>query len=141
MTYKYPNPQNPFDMTSDVPALLNAILFGGKCLQYSKLTITGPAKSFANAVAAGFGVAGIPPGAMSALCVLEADAAQVNAPRVCRFRYEDAATLPTANDGMPVGDNGTFEINGTDNIANFDIIGIVGGNTHTLHITWFGANG
>ncbi len=142
MKYKMPFAATAFQHNSGVEELLNAILYGGKAIQYSKLTITGAGpENFADAIAAGHGIDGIPVGAQFALCILEADAAQVGAARVCRFRQEDIVNaIPSADNGMPVGDNGSFEIAGEDNIANFSIIAITPANTHTLHITWFGAS-
>ncbi len=132
MKYKVPIANSAFEHNSGTEGLLNAMVFGGKALGYSQLSITGAVKTFADALAA------MPLGSQFALCVLEADAAEADAARVCRFRQDSG--VPSAGDGMPVGDNGSFEINGEDNIADFQIVGITPANTHTLHITWFGAN-
>ena len=139
-TQRFPEKRSndPMEFSGSVESLLHAILHGGKMIQYSQITITGAAKTFANAVALGVGAAGLPPGARAALCVLEAAVAEVNAPRVARFRTDSGA--PTAANGMSVGDNGSFEINGTENLSDFQIIGIIGGNSHILHIAFYGPN-
>lgn len=119
-----------------IGALLSALLYGGKVLQYSKLVVTDAAvKTFANAVAVGVGGDGIPAGARSVLVLVEADATEADLPRVVRFRCDTGT--PTAAEGMPCGDNGSFEVTG-DNIANFQIIGVTAGKSHTLRITFYG---
>ncbi len=128
------------DTGSTTNDYLDAILWGGQCVGYRKLTVTDAAAvgfaDIADPDAGGPLAAGLPPGAQYAICVLEADNADVDKARVGRFRCD--ATAPTAAEGMPVGDNGSFEIKGTDNLNNFKIIGINAGKTHTLRIEFYG---
>ncbi len=109
--------------------LLSAILYGGKCLSYEKLTVDDAPVVDLTAI--------IPAGARSAVITIEAAAAEADEPRVVRFT-EDGSD-PTDTDGMPLGDNGTVEVKGSDNLANFKIIGITAALTHTLHIQFYGA--
>lgn len=139
--YRFPKVSDTFEQVDSVAQLLNALLYGGKAMNHSVITITGAAaKSFEDALKDGTGVDGVPPGACRALCILEADNAEVGNARVCRFKQDDIANPATNANGMPVGDNGAFEISGDDNITNFSIIGITEANTHKLKITWFGAS-
>jgi hypothetical protein len=111
-------------LTNDI---LLAILHGGVCVGYQNL-------AFDDAPVV---VLTVPAGAQYAICVLEADATEVDFPRVARFREDGVA--PTAAEGMPVGDNGSFEIRGAANLAAFQIIGITAGKNHTLKVQYYGA--
>ncbi len=117
---------------------LSAILYGGKCLQYSELTVDDAAiVDLTDAVAVGVGANGLPAAAKACLIVVEAGATEADAARVVRFRQDGGD--PSATEGMPVGDNGSFEIKGGSNLANFKVIGITAGKTHTLRIEFYGA--
>ena len=112
---------------------LSAILYGGKCLADDFVNVTAAAIiTFADLPG------GIPVGAKAALVVIEADATEANAARVARFT-QDGVVNPAAAVGMPVGDNGSFEIRGSDNLANFKIIGITAAKTHVMRVQFFGA--
>jgi hypothetical protein len=79
---------------------------------------------------------GPPAGAVRALVCLRADPNTVDKSDVCRF-WEVLGAIPTATEGLILGDCGTYEIIGEDNIANFRIIGIENGMTHTLNVQYF----
>lgn len=119
----YPSSNNGNRSTSE--DLLSAILHGGKCLGYQNLGFDDtPAVALT-----------VPAGAQYAIAVLEADATEAGLARVARFRTNG---VPTAAEGMPLGDNGSVEIKG-DNLATFQIIGITVGKTHSLKIEYYGA--
>lgn len=122
----YPSPNNGNRSTTE--DILSAILHGGKCLGYEAL-------AFDDAPAVALTV---PPGAQYAIAVLEADATEAGLPRVARFRT-NASADPTAVIGMPLGDNGSVEIKGADNLVTFKIIGITAGKSHSLKIEYYGA--
>jgi hypothetical protein len=128
----YPEKTTSMDGGSITVDILFAILYGGKCLGYRKISFNDAAvKAFADAV-----VGGVPAGSRYAVCVLEADATEANLPRVARMREDGIA--PTAAEGLPIGDNGSFEIKGSDNIANFKIIGVTAAKNHILRIHFYG---
>lgn len=126
---KYPE----FDSTSggldgSMLDFLSAILYGGKCVGLETVNFDDdPAIALPS----------IPPTAKAALVIIEADATEADAARVARFRQD--GTNPTAVMGMPVGDNGSFEIKGSANLAAFRIIGITAGKTHKLTVEYYGA--
>jgi hypothetical protein len=128
------------DSGSTTNDILDGILWGGVCIGYRKLAVTDAAPvgfaDIADPDAGGPLVAGIPAGSKYAMCVLEADALEADSARVVRYRTD--ASNPTAAEGMPVGDNGSFEVKGTDNLANFKIIGMVAGHSHILRIEFYG---
>ena len=119
---------------------LSALLHGGKSLGYRSFTFNdAAAKAFSDIADPDGGgplAAGIPSGAVYAICVIEADATQADQARVARFRCDN--TAPTAAEGMPLGDNGSFEVKG-DNLNTFKIIGITAGKTHTVRVEFYGA--
>ena len=78
----------------------------------------------------------IPASAVTAMVIIEADAAAATPTRVVRFR-EDGG-LPTSLIGRPAGNDTVYEVVGRTNINNFRIIGITGGETHTIHVEYFG---
>lgn len=125
----------PYPVNSESNSLatdtLLAMLHGGKCLGYADM-------NFDDAPAVGFAdlVGGIPSGARSAIVFIEADATEADLPRVAMFR-EDGVD-PTAAAGMPVGDNGTFEIRGEGNMEAFKIIGITAAKVHTMRVQFYG---
>lgn len=131
---KYPEfDNNSGGLDGSMLDYLSAILYGGKCISYKSFTFDDSAlKSFADLVD------GLPAGAKSALVIIEADTTEVDQPRVARFT-QDGTTDPTTAIGMPVGDNGSFEIRGSANLAAFKIIGITAGKTHTLRVEFYGA--
>lgn len=138
MYYTLPESNQPYaSLTND---LLAGMLWGGKCIGYRQLNVTDVAAvgfdNIPDPDAGGPLTAGIPAGAKYAICVLEAGVADVDKARVARFRTD--AINPTAAVGMPVGDNGSFEIKGSDNLAAFRIIGINAGVTHVLRIEFYG---
>lgn len=108
-------------------AHLNAILYGGKCLGYASVTFDDTAE---------VALPAIPAGADIAIAYLEAGVADVGKARVARYREDGVA--PTAAAGMPLGDDGIYEISGRGNIDDFLIIGINAGVTHTLRVQYYG---
>jgi len=73
-------------------------------------------------------------GANSAIITLE-DGASATPTKSCRF-YE-SGTAPTAVNGVPLGNLDTYEIIGPTCLANFKIIGVEAGKTHTLQILYY----
>lgn len=122
----FPDPSS--SSNGSLGAYLSAILYTGKCLGYEKLPITGGAAIALAAVAAN---------ARLALCVLEADASLVGQARVARYRED--GTAPTTAEGMPIGDNGVFELTG-ENIAAFKAISLDPTKTHYLRVQYYGSN-
>lgn len=114
----------------------NALLYGGKCLQISKLDFTNAVKSFADALKEVIGDDGLPDGALHAFCYLEADATEVGQPRIARYRQDSGD--PAAGVGTPIGDDSVFEISGRGNLEHFKIIGVTAGKNHTLRIEFYG---
>lgn len=123
----FPDPSS--SSNGSLGAYLSAILYTGKCLGYEKKPITG---------AAAVALAAVPANARLAVCVLEADASLVGQARVARYR-EDGVADPTAAEGMPVGDNGVFELTG-DNITAFRMISMDPAKTHNLRVQYYGSN-
>lgn len=115
-------------LNGSVVGYLSAILYGGKCLLLNEAPFDDTAE---------IQLPSIPDGAKAALVIIEADATEADAARVARFRQDGAN--PTAAIGMPVGDNGSFEIKGSANLAAFRIIGITAGKTHKLTVEYYGA--
>jgi len=120
----FPDPSSTSN--GNLGAYLSAILYTGKCLGYEDLAFDDAPE---------VALAAVPAGARLAVCVVEADASQAGLARVARYREDGNA--PTAAEGMPVGDNGFFELTG-DNIAAFKIIGITAGKAHTLKVQYYG---
>lgn len=125
---QFPDPTSNRSTTED---MLSALLYGGKCLGYASLAFDETVAVLLSAVAGG-----IPAGAKYAIIAIEADATEAGNARVARFRTDNVA--PTAAAGMPVGDNGTFEVKG-DNLATLRIIGITAAKTHSLKVEFYGA--
>jgi hypothetical protein len=124
---QFPNPAANNSTTED---FLSALLYGGKCLGYKSLSFDETVAVLLSAVAGG-----IPAGALYAIIAIEADATEAGNARVARFRTDN--TAPTAAEGMPVGDNGTFEVKG-ENLATLSIIGITAAKTHSLKVEFYG---
>ena len=78
----------------------------------------------------------IPDQAVSAIIAIEGDAAAADPDKLARFR-EDGID-PDTSTGRPVGDRFIYEIIGKANIDNFRIIGITVGETHTIHVEYYG---
>lgn len=108
---------------------LNALLYGGKCLGYREVTFSNGAAIALPEILAAMA------GANAVIIYLEAAAADVNKPRVARYR-EDGVD-PTAAIGMPLGDDGILEISGRANVEAFRIIGI-SAEVQTIRIQYYG---
>lgn len=76
----------------------------------------------------------LPTTAAYALLVVE-DGGSANTAKSLRF-YE-SGTAPTAANGIPLGDLDAYEIIGPDCLANFKMIGIEAGKTHTVQIIYY----
>ena len=129
MAAPFPGNSQTHSTTNDI---LLAILHGGKCLGYAELDFddANPAAYLSDLPG------GIPAAAQRAIIFIEADATEINQPRVAMFRETDVDATPSA--GMPIGDNGTVEINGAVNLENFSIIGITAGKIHTMRVQFYG---
>lgn len=77
----------------------------------------------------------IPNDAMIAIITIEASSTATD-PTKCARYVEGVGTLSTSS-GMPIGDLDTYEVFGSDGIAQFQIIGIESGKTHTLNVTYY----
>lgn len=122
----FPEATGGSQLSMPMQHLLHAMLYGGKCLGYQNLPFT-------DAVAVALT---IPANAKIALIVVERVGAVADENKIARFR-EDGAD-PTAANGMPLGNNGSVEIKGTQNLAAFKIIGIDAGISHVAHIQYYG---
>lgn len=122
----YPEANSDEQLSLNPNHLLHAILHGGRCLGYESL-------AFDDAAAVQLTV---PPNTRAAIIVVEAQGAVANENRIARFR-EDGVD-PTAALGMPLGNNGSVEIKGSNNLAAFRIIGIDAAVSHIAHIQYYG---
>lgn len=77
----------------------------------------------------------IPTKANYAIIRVVADSGTSNKALVIRFRMD--GTDPTSSEGMPIGDKESFDINETQNLANFRVISIEASKTHNLYILYF----
>lgn len=77
----------------------------------------------------------VPSDAYSAIIVIIAHASAVRTDDVARF-WEDGS-IPTAAQGLVLGDRTPYEIKGRDNLSNFKIIGVDAGLTHSLQIQYY----
>lgn len=107
---------------------LSALLYGGKCLGYENIAVDDTAEVSLDA-ANNF------PAKRYALLYVEAGSGVADAVKVIRWREDGVA--PTASEGMPLGDNGTLDVKG-DNIADFGMIGIDVGITHSVKVLYYG---
>jgi len=115
------------DPPADEVFLQNDLVNGKLCIGYEKLAV-------GSGAAVGF--AAIPARAETCIMVCEADATEAGLPRVVRFR-EDGVALPTAAEGMPLGDNGIWECKKRANLLAIKFIGITAGKTHSLKIQYY----
>jgi hypothetical protein len=124
----YPESDTGDAMSLNTNHLLHAILYGGKCLSYEQLVFDdAPAVVLPN----------IPVNARSAIIVIEnTGGAMADENKIARFRED--GTAPTADIGMPLGNNGSVEVKGSQNLAEFQIIGIDAGATHILRVQYYG---
>lgn len=107
---------------------LSALLYGGKCLGYENISVDDAAPVSLDAEN-NFSEK------RYALLYVEAGGGVANASKVIRFREDGVA--PTALEGMPLGDNGLLDVKG-DNIADFQMIGIDVGVTHSVKVLYYG---
>lgn len=118
--------ENP---TSGPLQWFNALLHGGRCLGYEDFFVDD----------APLAVLTIPAGAKYALIYVQADTTSANLNRVVHFREDGGdPTTGVAGDGIPLPDNGVYECSGAANLANFKIIGIEAGKTHTIRVIYYG---
>jgi hypothetical protein len=106
--------------------LLYTLFFQGECVGYDTLVVDN----------ANIGTLTIPEDARYAMLVVESDANQNNKDIVLRFR-EDGEE-PTADDGIPLGDLGVYEVKGIENMQRFKIVGIEQERIHKIRIQFFG---
>jgi hypothetical protein len=106
--------------------LLYSLFFQGECLAYVSLEVS---DAFALSL-------NVPEHARYAVLVVECNTSQFNKDLVVRFREDNIA--PEADNGMPLGDLGVYEIKGTSNMARFALIGVEAGLVHKVRIQFFG---
>jgi|GEM_PF-2313621 len=112
--------------TANTEALLSGVYMGGNIIGYELLTVV------STEVAQ---LANIPPKAKKAIMFVEADATAANQTKVIRFKCGED---PTANLGMPAGNNGVFECGRAYNLTRFRVIGIEAGKTHKIQVQYEG---
>jgi hypothetical protein len=107
----------------------NALLHGGRCLGYEKLTVDdAPAVALTPSA-----------GAKYAILFVEADATNANLNRAIHWREDGTnPTTGAAGEGMVLGDNGVLDIKGAANIADFRMIGREAGKVHTVRVQYYG---
>ena len=106
--------------------LLFQLISVNDCLGYTQLTVSD---------AAPIKLGTTPRGVSFAYIEIEADSNSSSSERVVRFT-EDGSN-PTATRGMTLGDNGVYEVKGTFNLENFQIIGIDAGISHKINVQYF----
>lgn len=77
----------------------------------------------------------VPARATSAIITVEASTSAATTAKVVRFR--ESGDTATDSIGTPLGDLDTYECLGPEALANFSIIGIEAGKTHTLNINYY----
>lgn len=77
----------------------------------------------------------IPEGAQYAHIIVEASDSATDKTKVIRF-WEDGS-YPNAYNGMPLGDLGTYEVKGKENMQRFKMIGIQAYNMHQVQVQYF----
>lgn len=126
----------------DFNSLIKAYLAGKRPVYFETITFTDAAAVGLDILAANTAAAtaanavDAPKKVYIAEIVLEADHDETNAVKAAHFRV-DGAALPTAASGMPLGNGSVYELQGYEQIRNFRIIGVTGGLTHTLQVTYY----
>jgi len=77
----------------------------------------------------------VPDGAVYALLLLEVDATATDKAKSARFWA--TGDNPTSTDGLSRGDLDAWDLEETSVLANFKIIGIESGKTHTLQVQYY----
>jgi hypothetical protein len=116
--------------TSYDTLFLRAFLKGGICIGHEYIDVTDAAVKTLTKPADAEGN-----NASYALLVLEGDSTSADLSKCVRWTME--GTDPTAADGMPLGDNGVFEIQNETNLDAFKVIGIEAGKTHKLRVAYY----
>jgi hypothetical protein len=117
-------PTPPYHNVTD--QLLYTLLTGGDCIGYEKITVD-------SALAVGLDY---PEATVYALLVVEADLTSADKSKVIRFL--ETPFLPTATEGIPLGDLSVYEVKGKPNLKNFRAIGIEAGKNHSIAVQYFG---
>lgn len=110
--------------------LLHALVHGGKCLGYEKLSVDDSAPVPLT----------VPDGAKYAILVVDADATSTNPNKVINWREDgdDPTNDAGTNEGLILGDNSILEIKGAANLANFKMIGKEASKTHNVRVQYYG---
>jgi len=117
-------PKLPFhNVISD---MLYTLIFQGECIAYVTIMVDDEAVRSFN----------IPVEARYAMLITESDPNQNNKDLIIRFR-EDGSN-PSADEGMPLGDMGVYEVKGKENMSQFRMIGIEAGKQHKVRVQFFG---
>jgi len=103
--------QTVFNNDQSIPSYLNALIRGGVCCGYEKIS---------NVDNTDVNTLTVPTGAVSALISIEANNGQANNNIVIRFK--ENGEDPTIAEGMPLGNYGTYEVKNEENLAGFKFI-------------------
>lgn len=113
--------------------LLHALVHGGKCLGYEKISVDDTAVKTLT-------IAGATVNAKYAILFVDAD--QTNANLNKAINWTEDGTDPTnnagTNQGLILGDNSVLEVKGAANLAAFKMIGKEAGKTHTVRVQYYG---
>lgn len=123
--HNIPNPSST-DFKSILASLTYALLFQGECQGFEQITVNDAAvKSLT-----------LPKKALLAIICVEKD---TNATTDVAVRFtEDKSNPPTPTFGMPIGQLGTYEVKGRNNLENFKIIGSEADKNHVVTVQYYG---
>ena len=125
---KFPDKNLSTSLLNTQGEFLRALALGGDCVDYEKLSVGDAAVVTLN----------VPASAQKAILTVIGDATAANSDRVIHFREDgNNPTTGTSGEGMPIGDNGTYTILSADNLANFKMIGIEAGKTHSVRVQYY----
>lgn len=113
--------------------LLHALVHGGKCLGYEKISVT-------DAAVKTLTISGATALAKYAILVVDADQTSANLTKAINWTEDGTAPTNNAgtNQGLILGDNSVLEVKGAANLANFKMIGKEAGKTHTVRVQYYG---
>jgi hypothetical protein len=129
-----PFPQiNDDDQVQGMVKYYNALLYGGKCLGYEKITVD-------SAAVKTFTLAGDVANAKYAILFVDADTTSADMNKIINWREDgtDPTNNAGTNQGLILGDNSILEIKGPANLSNFKMIGKEAAKTHTVRVQYYG---